>query len=63
MCHRIPTPWWGRELRDPRFSGAGHGTSRTDSGLSVVVVLLRSEGCREFLLNQFCWCHQARSFQ
>ena len=63
MFHRIPAPSWKREPRQPRLSGEGHGASSTDSRLPLVAVLPRSLGCREFLFNQRCWCHQARSFR
>ena len=63
MGHRIPVPSWDRALRQPRFSSEGHRASGTDSCLSVVAVLPRDLGCREFLLNQRCWCHPARCFQ
>jgi len=60
MGHRIPVPSWKREPRQPRVGGEGHGASGTDSRLPVVAALLRGLGCREFLFNQRCWCHQAR---
>src|SRR6185295_8255689 len=63
VCHRIPMPWWGRELRYPRLGGASHGASSTDSRLSVVAVVLRGLGCREFLFNQRCWRHEAKSLR
>ena len=63
MGHRIPAPSWNREPRQPRFGGASHGASGTDSRLPVVAVLPRSLGCREFLFNQHCRCHHARFFQ
>jgi hypothetical protein len=63
VCHRIPMPWWGRALCDPRLGGAGHGASSTDSRLPVVAVVLCGLGCREFLFNQRCWCHEAKSFR
>ena len=63
MFHRIPAPSWKRESSQPRLSGEGHGASSADSRLPVVAVLPRSLGCHEFLFNQRCWCHQARSFR
>jgi len=63
MGHRIPAPLWNREPHQPRFGGASHGASSTDSRLPVVAVLPRGLGCREFPFNQRCWCHQARSFR
>ena len=61
MFHRIPSPSRKKEPRQPRLGGEGHGASSTDSLLPVVAVLPRDLGCREFLFNQRCWCHQARS--
>ena len=63
MGHRIPAPSWNQEPRQPCFGGASHGTSGTDSRLPVVTVLSRCLGCREFLFNQRCRCHHAKSFQ
>ena len=57
LCHRIPAPSWGRELREPQVSGKGHGASGTDSRLSVVAALLCGLGCRQFLFNHGCWSH------
>lgn len=58
VCHRIPSPSWGRGPREPCLDGAGHGASSTDSRLPVVAVLLRGLGCRQFLFNQRGWCHR-----
>jgi hypothetical protein len=59
-CHRIPMPWWGRELRYPHLGGACHSTSSTDSRFPVVAVVLCGLGCREGLFNQRCWCHEEK---
>ncbi len=59
MFYRIPVPSWKRESGQPRLGGARYGASSTDSCLSLVVVSERGLGCREFLFNQRCWCHQA----